>query len=288
MTACLKPDQIRMNSFTHFGITQCVWRSLGNSFYTNTISNVIPESLDICPQLQLKQISQSSVRFNFFAFSIKLSLASTIKFNIEDTETITTFIIHEGHSQPLFGVQFNPFLPEKRIFATVGTNRVTVYQCVPDNQIVPIQCYTDADRRGLLAVGGVKGIIRILRSFPILEVHFLKYSTREIYRNYIDCVRWFGRLAFSKSCENSLILWRPPRPDDKPQQKSFQVLQKFEVLNCEIWYIRFAMDRKMKCFTLQIKRICILKTYGFYLNVSCNDSTKSRDSNCCSNWFNKI
>uniref|UniRef100_A0A1X7TDW2 Uncharacterized protein n=1 Tax=Amphimedon queenslandica TaxID=400682 RepID=A0A1X7TDW2_AMPQE len=85
-----------------------------------------------------------------------------------------------------------------------------------------------------------------IQSFPILEVHFLKYSTREIYRNYIDCVRWFGRLAFSKSCENSLILWRPPRPDDKPQQKSFQVLQKFEVLNCEIWYIRFAMDRKMK------------------------------------------
>ena len=64
------------------------------------------------------------------------------------------------------------------------------------------------------------------RSFPILEVHFPKYSTREIHRNYIDCVRWFGRLAFSKSCENSLILWRPPRPDDKPQEKSFQVLQK--------------------------------------------------------------
>ena len=66
----------------------------------------------------------------------------------------------------------------------------------------------------------------LFRSFPILEVHFPKYSTREIHRNYIDCVRWFGRLAFSKSCENSLILWRPPRPDDKPQEKSFQVLQK--------------------------------------------------------------
>ncbi|XP_019860194.1 PREDICTED: polycomb protein eed-like, partial [Amphimedon queenslandica] len=54
---------------------------------------------------------------------------------------------------------------------------VTVYQCVPDNQIVPIQCYTDADAEEnfytctwslsdsgevLLAVGGVKGIIRIL------------------------------------------------------------------------------------------------------------------------------
>uniref|UniRef100_A0A1X7SVT1 Uncharacterized protein n=1 Tax=Amphimedon queenslandica TaxID=400682 RepID=A0A1X7SVT1_AMPQE len=29
-------------------------------------------------------------------------------------------------------------------------------------------------------------------SFPILEVHFLKYLTHEIYRNYIDCVRWFS------------------------------------------------------------------------------------------------
>ena len=63
-------------------------------------------------------------------------------------------------------------------------------------------------------------------TFPIMEAHFPKYSTREIHRNYIDCVRWFGRLAFSKSCENSLILWRPPRPEDKPDQKPFQVLQK--------------------------------------------------------------
>uniref|UniRef100_A0A1X7TSA1 Anaphase-promoting complex subunit 4 WD40 domain-containing protein n=1 Tax=Amphimedon queenslandica TaxID=400682 RepID=A0A1X7TSA1_AMPQE len=127
--------------------------------------------------------------------------------------------------------------------------------------------YTDVIRQSYEHVKGSK------ESFPILEVHFPKYSTREIHRNYTDCVRWFGRLAFSKSCENNLILWRPPQPDDKPQQKSFQVLQKFEVPNCEIWYIRFAMDRKMKYLALgnQIGEIHIWDTTQ-------NDVIKGRPS----------
>ncbi|XP_011409414.2 PREDICTED: polycomb protein eed-like [Amphimedon queenslandica] len=128
--------------------------------------------------------------------------------------------------------------------------------------------YTDIIRQSYEHVKGSK------ESFPILEVHFPKYSTREIHRNYIDCVRWFGRLAFSKSCENSLILWRPPRPDNKPQQKSFQVLQKFEVPNCEIWYIRFAMDRKMKVSIIKMFNLHVTDKNIFNIHVQCRGVSK--------------
>jgi polycomb protein EED len=283
--------------------------------------------------------------------------------------------VKEEHNQPLFGVKFNPFLPDKRIFATVGSNRATIYQCdTPGGPIAPLQCYVDADSDEnfytcawcpdddngamLLAVGGVKGIIRILNtitmkcdisfighgnavnelqvhpkdhnlllsaskdyalrlwniktaicvvifggveghrdevlsidfnldgtliysagmdhalkiwnldtdeyrgvvaksyshtkgsfiSFSILKVHFPLFSSREVHRNYIDCIRSFGKFAISKSCENNFTLWRPPHltTGSDRMKKSFEILQKYEVPNCEIWYIRFDIDCKFK------------------------------------------
>ncbi|RUS88683.1 hypothetical protein EGW08_003578, partial [Elysia chlorotica] len=295
-----------------------------------------------------------------------------------------TNYLKEDHGQPLFGIQINMAMKESDpvLFATVGHNRVTIYECYDGGKVKLLQSYVDqcteenfyccawsfddVSGQPILAVAGVRGIIRIIsptmgqcikqfvghgnavnelkfkpmennlllsvskdhdlrvwnvttgvcaiifggvdghrdevlsadfnlsgtkivscgmdhslkiwnldkpeiqkalqdshhynpsksdEPFPTEFCHFPDFSTRDIHRNYVDCVRWLGNLVLSKSCENCIVCWKPGSHHDSPKPKGDDkdkawVLHRFEYRECEIWYMRFSVDYNQQIMAL--------------------------------------
>lgn len=60
----------------------------------------------------------------------------------------------------------------------------------------------------------------------------------------------------TKSCENSIVCWKPGRLNEvnrngaKHADSSASILHRFDFKDCEIWFIRFALDPKCRLMAL--------------------------------------
>ncbi|EON66049.1 hypothetical protein W97_05292 [Coniosporium apollinis CBS 100218] len=94
-------------------------------------------------------------------------------------------------------------------------------------------------------------------------IHYPHFSTTEIHRDYVDCVRFYNDLIISRSAkENKILLWRidgfnsshppppsasaPPKTSSSPPTRSafgarFQRLLQFEAPLTNLFYMRFGL-----------------------------------------------
>ncbi|XP_065908339.1 polycomb protein eed-like isoform X2 [Dysidea avara] len=129
--------------------------------------------------------------------------------------------IKEDHGNQIFGVKFNEFLEDERTFATVGSNRVTVYRCQEDGTIKPLQAYNDANSEecyytctwsinkdnchSLLVVAGALGILRVINTSTVAS--WKSYCGHGNAINELKTHPLIPQLVLSASKDHSLRLW---------------------------------------------------------------------------------
>jgi len=77
--------------------------------------------------------------------------------------------------------------------------------------------------------------------FPTKYVQF-PVLIAAVHSNYVDCTRWLGDFILSKSVDNEIVLWEPKTKEQSPGEGSIDILQKYPVPECDIWFIKFSCD----------------------------------------------
>jgi len=179
--------------------------------------------------------------------------------NVKTEHNIAIFGGVEGHRDEVLSADFN--IAGTKIISSGMDHSLKVWKFDTENIQTAISLSYTHD------------VSKTKATFPTSLVHFPDFSTRDVHRNYVDCCRWFGDFVLSKSCENSIVCWKPGLLHGDNLNTSVQgqaggaeksdfkttVIHKLEVKDCEIWFIRFCLEASGSVLALgnQVGRVYV-------------------------------
>eukprot|EP00850_Spirogloea_muscicola_P005414 SM000024S07876 [mRNA] locus=s24:894549:897728:- [translate_table: standard] len=181
--------------------------------------------------------SVNDLRVQLLQPSLLLSASKDESVRLWNAETgvcVLVFAGAGGHRNEVLSADFHP------------ADQMKIASCGMDSTI-KIWSYADFQQYIELSYSWTDSPSKFLTKHVQLPV-FVAYH---VHTNYVDCTRWLGDCILSKSVDNEVVLWRHVRATQDGRDEGFvDVLQRYAVQDCDVWFIKFSMD--LACTTLAI------------------------------------
>lgn len=167
--------------------------------------------------------------------------------NLRTGSTIAVFAGLKGHRGEVVHVDFDQ--PGNR-FASCGIdNSVRIWHLKEDAKVV--QAIKDSHKAadyGVTDTYVYKDGTGTRKKTKVPICQFPYFVTRKVHKHYVDCVMWVGDLLLSKSVHNRIFLWEPgaDRESLASPANEYTLLEEYVLDVCNVWFIRFAMDRNRR------------------------------------------
>lgn len=189
-------------------VINCATEKLAKSFvgHGDSINEIRTQALK--PSLIISASKDESVRL----------------WNVHTGICILVFAGAGGHRNEVLSVDFHPSDIER--FASCGMDNTVKIWSMKEFWLYVDKSYSWTD---------------LPSKFPTKYVQF-PVLIAAVHSNYVDCTRWLGDFILSKSVDNEIVLWEPKTKEQSPGEGSIDILQKYPVPECDIWFIKFSCD----------------------------------------------
>ncbi|KAI6181500.1 hypothetical protein M3Y98_00835900 [Aphelenchoides besseyi] len=159
--------------------------------------------------------------------------------NIRSSDCLAVFGGAYGHLDEVISLDFD--LDQRFLLTTSMDHTVRVWD---------LRERTKTAERIDKSINGDDSVV----SLPAEENHFPLAVSRDVHTNYVDCGRFLGEFIVSKSCENSIVLWKFGGFDYGAAGEGTLLRTETYVLHCawmdlphaETWFIKFDIHPKNK------------------------------------------
>ena len=215
-----------------------------------------------------------------------------------------------GHRNDVLSVDFHPDL-----FSCPESGREDVVVIATGGMDNAVKVWSTRGKKVSKAIEDSESWEDEIVEFPTAKIHVPEFSTFHAHNHFVDCVRYFGDVIFSKSVENKIVAWTPDfsliesanatkdnnsnnnrNNNDKNTlevdvnmnssnnnnnnkfRRSFRKLKSFNLVDAENWWVRFSLAKETSV-------LCCGNTKGLVRVWKFCDSDSNSDSSSSSSSF---
>ena len=196
--------------------------------------------------------------------------------NVSNGVCVAIFSGARGHRNDVLSVDFHPDL-----FSCPESGREDVVVIATGGMDNAVKVWSTRGKKVSKAIEDSESWEDEIVEFPTAKIHVPEFSTFHAHNHFVDCVRYFGDVIFSKSVENKIVAWTPDfsliesanatkdnnsnnnrNNNDKNTlevdvnmnssnnnnnnkfRRSFRKLKSFNLVDAENWWVRFSLAKE--------------------------------------------